>query len=178
MTTLHPTHSALLEAGLKLAEREGLSSMTIDQIVREAGVAKGTFYNHFPDRVAFLVELHLQFHEHLKQLILTDIEGMPLGAERLRRAALSYLDGCLAIKAIKALLLEARSEPAIAAEVQRRNAQFTQLAQDDFEAMGWAHARASARLYVVMCSEAAIMELENGRADEAVRAALFQYIAR
>lgn len=176
MITPHPTHEALLAAGLKLAEEHGLSSMTIDQIVREAGVAKGTFYNHFPDRVAFLVELHLQFHEHLKSLILSGIEGLPLGVERLRRAATIYLDGCLAMRAIKALLLEARSEPAIAVEVQRRNANFALLAEQDFSAIGWPYPAASARLFVVMCQEAAIMELEVGRPDETVRAALFQYI--
>ena len=55
MSKSHPTRNALLEAGLKIAEAEGLAHMTVDQIVREAGVAKGTFYVHFSDRVAFLV---------------------------------------------------------------------------------------------------------------------------
>ncbi len=174
----HPTRSALLEAGLRIAETQGLMNMTVDQIVREAGVAKGTFYVHFPDRVAFLLALHIQFHERLKQMILDAIGPMPPGAERLYRAALTYLDGCLRDKAVKALLLEARSEPAIAAEVQRRNADFAALAEADFAAMGWSEAAVCARLFVAMSAEAALVELEMGGRSEPVRRALGRFVGR
>lgn len=178
MPASHPTRNALLDAGLRLAEAHGLAHMSIDQIVREAGVAKGTFYVHFTDRVAFLVELHIRFHEHLKEMILAGTEGMEPGAERLYRAAILYLDGCLEGKAVKALLLDARSEPAISAEVQNRNADFSRLAAADFEAMGWPEAESCARLYVAMTAEAALVELETGGKNEAIRRALKQFIFR
>lgn len=173
----HPTRELLLSAGLELAEQHGLPNISVDQIVRAAGVSKGTFYVHFPDRQTYLVTLHRQFHDHLRALVLADIEGMPFGAARLHRAALAYLEGCLAGKAVKALLLDARSERAITDEIQARNADFTQLAAADFIAMGWPHPESAARLYVALCAEAALIELEVGRRDEAVRESLRRYLA-
>jgi TetR/AcrR family transcriptional regulator, transcriptional repressor for nem operon len=172
----HPTREALIEAGLRLAENHGLAGMSVNDVVAEAEVAKGTFYVHFRDRTAYLVSLHQWFHDRLKESVLAATADLPHGAERLRRGTTAYLDGCLQGKAVKALLLDARSEPAISAEVQRRNADFAGLAQEDFEAMGRPHAETSARLYVVMGAEAALMELEVGKASNEVRAALFQFI--
>ena len=57
----HPTHDALLQASQRLAEQHGLTNMSLDAVVTEANVAKGTFYNHFQDRTAYLVALHRQF---------------------------------------------------------------------------------------------------------------------
>ncbi len=172
----HPTHDTLLQAGLRLAEQHGLTHMSVNAIVAEAGVAKGTFYVHFPDRTAYLVALHQWFHDRLKQTILTATADLEPGLERLRRGALAYLDGCLQGQAVKALLLEARGEPAIAEQVQHRNADFARLVQPNFEAMGWPHVEATARLYVAMTAEAALIELESGRANESLRAALFQFV--
>ena len=170
----HPTRQALVDAGLELAANDSLNHLTVDAVVNKAGVAKGTFYVHFHDRTTFLVELHAQFHDRLLNAILKATDALPPGAERLRIGTESYLDGCLHEHAVKALLLEARSEAPIAAEVQRRNAQFAAIAQDDFATMGWPDAEASARLFVVLAAEAALMELETGH-NEAVRRALWRF---
>ena len=170
----HPTRQALVDAGLDLAASAGLNHLTVDAVVNKAGVAKGTFYVHFHDRTAFLVALHAQFHERLRDAILQAIAQLPPGAERLRKGTETYLDGCLHERAIKALLLEARSEPPIAAEVQRRNGEFAALAEADFTAMGWPDARISARFFVVLSAEAALVELETGR-NEAARRALWRF---
>jgi AcrR family transcriptional regulator len=176
MSASHPTRSALIDAGLKLAEQQSLSSVTIDQIVHEAGVAKGTFYVHFPDRTSYLVALHQWFHDRLIEAVLNAVTDIPPGLESLRRGTIAYLDGCLHGKAVKALLLEARAEKAIQKEVQKRNVEFATLAQGSFEAMGWHNAEMSARLYVVITAEAALIELEHGGVDKNMRDALFQFI--
>ncbi|HLV97233.1 MAG TPA: TetR/AcrR family transcriptional regulator [Ktedonobacterales bacterium] len=170
----HPTHQALVDAGLDLAASGSLNHLTVDAIVGKAGVAKGTFYVHFHDRTAFLVELHRQFHERLLDAIMTATADIPPGGQRLRVGLETYLDGCLRERAVKALLLEARSEALIAAEVRRRNAQFAALAQDDFAAIGWPDAEVSAKLFVILGAEAALMELETGR-NEAARRALWRF---
>lgn len=170
----HPTRQALVDAGLALAASTGLNRLTVDAVVNKAGVAKGTFYVHFPDRTTFLVALHAQFHERLRDAILQAIAHILPGAERLRKGTETYLDGCLHERAIKALLLEARSEPPIAAEVQRRNSEFATVAQADFAAMGWPDAEISARFFVVLCAEAALVELETGR-SEAARHTLWRF---
>lgn len=165
----HPTRQALIDAGLDLAASASLNRLTVDAVVTKAGVAKGTFYVHFPDRTAYLVALHAQFHERLRDAILRTRAHLPPGAERLRQGTETYLDGCLHERAIKALLLEARAEAPIAAEVQRRNGEFAALAEADFTAMGWPDASISARFFVILAAEAALIELETGRNDVARR---------
>jgi TetR/AcrR family transcriptional repressor of nem operon len=175
-TTLHRTADRLLRAGAELAEQGGLLHMTVDDIVARAGVAKGTFYIHFHDRTAFLVALHRRFHEQVLHSVLAAVAVIAPGGERLQQGAIAYLDQCLQQRAVKALLLEARSEPAIGSEVLARNAEFAQLASADFAALGWPESQASARLYVAMVAEAALMELEAGAAQAPTRTALWQFL--
>lgn len=171
----HPTYNILLKAGSEIAEDYGLAQMTVDAIVGQAGFGKGTFYVHFPDRIFFLVALHAQFHERLLRAVLDATAELSPGAERLRRGTVAYLDACLHERAVKALLLEARGTASIASEVQRRNAQFARLAQADFTALGWSHAETSARLFVALVAEAALMELEADHANDAVRHSLWRF---
>ncbi len=161
----HPTRQALLDAGLDLTDTAGLHHVTVDAIVNKAGVAKGTFYVHFADRRAYLVALHAQFHERLLAAMLQATAHLSPGAERLRQGTETYLDGCLEERAVKALLLEARCEAPIATEVQRRNAEFSALAQEDFTMLGWPDAEIGARLFVALVAEAALIELQTGRND-------------
>ena len=49
------TRAQLIEAANKLIARQAVESITIDDIVKEAGVAKGTFYVHFEDMHALVV---------------------------------------------------------------------------------------------------------------------------
>jgi TetR/AcrR family transcriptional repressor of nem operon len=172
----HPTRQALVDAGFELATNTSLNAITVDAIVRKAGVAKGTFYVHFPDRATFLVALHVQFHERLRDAMLQAMQPLPPGAERLRAGAEAYLNGCLQERAVKAILLEARSEaPPITAEVRRRGAEFAAFAQDDLSVLGWSNTEAGARMFVALVTEAALIELETGH-NEAVRQTLWRFV--
>src|SRR5690242_18163986 len=104
----HPTRIALLDAGFHLADDDGLTSISVDRIVAAAGVAKGTFYVHFADREAYLVALHRQFHDRLRQAIRDASAGLPPGRERLRASTTAYLDGCLDAIGVKGVLTRAR----------------------------------------------------------------------
>ncbi|MEO8608286.1 MAG: helix-turn-helix domain-containing protein [Chloroflexota bacterium] len=174
----HPTYDSLIDAGFQLAEEHGLAAMSVNDVVERAGVAKGTFYVHFPNRTAYLIALHRSFHDDLKVRILEATQNIPPGAERLRVGVEAYLDGCLDGRAVKALLFDARGENAIREEVQRRNVDFAQLVQDDFAAMGDPYAAKSARLAVAMGAEAALIELESGGRDDDMRAALIAFVQR
>ena len=44
------TRAALLAAGLKLLAEQSIDRVSIDDIVQHAGVAKGSFFNHFADK--------------------------------------------------------------------------------------------------------------------------------
>src|ERR1700760_682293 len=85
------TREALIDAGLRLAERTGLTGLSVNLIVADAGVAKGTFFHHFGDRASYLLALHREFHERLTTQILKAIADMPPGRERLITVAHTYL---------------------------------------------------------------------------------------
>ena len=119
--------------------------------------------------------MHAQFHERLLRAVLDATAELSPGAERLRQGTTAYLDACLHERGVKALLLEARSNVSIAAEVQRRNAEFALLAQADFTALGWPNAETAARLFVALVAEAALMELEAAHTSNAVRRSLWRF---
>jgi AcrR family transcriptional regulator len=47
------TRAALIEAGLQLFAERPIDAVPVDDIVAAAGVAKGSFFNHFNDKQAF-----------------------------------------------------------------------------------------------------------------------------
>ncbi len=49
------TRKALIDAAMKLFARQGPDTPTIDDVIAEAGVARGTFYNYFDTRDDLLV---------------------------------------------------------------------------------------------------------------------------
>lgn len=51
------TRAALIRAAETLMSAKSVDAVSIDEIVETAGVAKGTFYNHFPDKDALQHEL-------------------------------------------------------------------------------------------------------------------------
>lgn len=170
------TREQIVAAGLRLAERTGLTGMNINAIVDAAGVAKGTFFHHFGDRSGFLVAIHREFHNRLFADINGAITQLPRGKERLLAGAHAYLDGCLRHRGVRALLLEARAEPAIAEAIAQRNRLVIELTEPDFAALGWTHPADAAALWSGLVVEAALLELALGAAKPATRAALSQFL--
>ncbi|MCW2994194.1 MAG: putative HTH-type transcriptional regulator, partial [Conexibacter sp.] len=82
-TSVHPTAEALLDAGIAVAEEHGLAGLSVNRVVAEAGLAKGTFYVHFVDRDAFVDALHARFHAQVDVAVGAAVEGIPPGPLRL-----------------------------------------------------------------------------------------------
>jgi TetR/AcrR family transcriptional repressor of nem operon len=171
----HPTRALLLDAALGLADDNSLGELSIDEIVRAAGVAKGTFYVHFHDRSEFAVALHDRFHDRLRERIAKAIIGMAPGAKRLRRGGTAYLEGCLDAVGVKAMLAHARGEPAISRKVTESNDRFARQCADDVRAMGRRHPLETARLFVAAAAETALLEMEGGRQPK-LRTALWELL--
>ncbi len=171
------TRAALLDAGLRLAEGAGMSGLSANRVVAEAGVAKGTFFHHFGDRAAYLVEVHRTFHDRLAEEVRAAAAELPRGRERLLAATTTYLDVCLRQRGVRALLFEARSEAAVVAEIGRRNEISAAFLVNDFRAMGRAHPLECARLWVGMTREAAVIEFDTGGQEAAIRDALAAFAA-
>lgn len=51
------TRRRLYEAALEIFRRDGVAACRIDDIVRQVGVSRGTFYFHFPTKEDVLIEL-------------------------------------------------------------------------------------------------------------------------
>jgi AcrR family transcriptional regulator len=170
------TRTALLDAGVAVAEQDGLAGLSVNRVVAQAGVAKGTFYVHFADREAFVDALHARFHERVQDAVARATADTPPGAERIRRGAEAYLDVCLAERAIKALALEARTDTALTAPMEERHERFAASAVPSFRAMGWPDATAAAQLLAAMTSEVALRELAAGRRLPAARRSLRRFL--
>jgi AcrR family transcriptional regulator len=71
------TREALLRAGQQLFAERDVDSVSVDEIVDAAAVAKGSFYNHFEDKNAFAREIAAAARrdvEHLVNLANADID--------------------------------------------------------------------------------------------------------
>jgi AcrR family transcriptional regulator len=141
-----------------------------------AGVAKGTFYVHFADRASFVDALHERFHGRVRDAIAAATAGVPPGSERLALGAEAYLDVCLSDRAVKALALEARSDPALAESMAARHDRHASDAITSFRAMGWPDAAAASQLLAAMTAEIAIRELDAGRRLPQARRALRRFV--
>src|SRR6202008_1870397 len=126
------TRESLIDAGLRLADRTGLAGLSVNLIVGEAGVAKGTFFHHFGDRASYLLALHREFHERLATRIQAATVGMPPGRNRLATTANTRPDGSLSHLGGRALLHKARPAPAVTDEITRRNTASAEQCQADF----------------------------------------------
>lgn len=171
----HPTRRELLDAALAVADRGGLDELSVREVTRQAGLAKGTFYVHFPDRAALLVELHRRFHDDLFAAIAATTSADKPGPARAQARISAFLDGCRRQPGVRAMLLHARSEPAILAEAARRNDQAAQLLAGDLEG-ATEHPMDTARLLVAATAEAALHELNAGRPLPRMRGALTSFI--
>jgi AcrR family transcriptional regulator len=84
------TRKALLDAGLELLSDLSEDGINIDDIVRRAGVAKGSFYNHFPDKDALAVEIYHRLRLDMEARISAINEGVDDPARRSCRAFCTY----------------------------------------------------------------------------------------
>ena len=172
----HPTHDKLIDAALRLADDRPLTQISVDDIVREAGVAKGTFYVHFPDRGHFLAAVTRRFHRSMFAAMSESVADLAPGRDRLVAGARAYLDGCHDQLGVKSILIEARGDPAVAVEAARRNVETAAAATEDWAVLGAPDPAVSARLFVALVSEVALMEVEAGGIDERARRAMVDLI--
>lgn len=63
------TRSALLDAGLDLLAERPIDAIAIDELVAAAGVAKGSFFNHFGDKYGFANAVAEQIRADIEALI-------------------------------------------------------------------------------------------------------------
>ncbi|VVB85584.1 Nucleoid occlusion factor SlmA [uncultured archaeon] len=63
------TRNKIFEVSGRLFKEKGFEKVTVDEITREVGIAKGTFFNYFPTKTALLVYFGKQKEELIYKLI-------------------------------------------------------------------------------------------------------------
>ncbi len=83
------TKTKLLDAALRLIRTKGYTATTVDEICRDAGVSKGSFFHHFPDKEALALAAAKHFSARADELF----ASAPYRAESDPRArVLRYVD--------------------------------------------------------------------------------------
>ncbi len=170
------TRESLLDAGVAIAEASGLAGLGVEAVTKEAGVAKGTFYVYFPDRERFIDALHQRFYAQVNGAVAAAAEGLRPGPELLIAATDAYLDVCLANRGVKALVLETRAQSELTTTMEEREDHFAALARPSLKAAGAASPTISARLFVAMASEVAMIEAEKGHRVRPARETLHTFV--
>ncbi|NOZ76847.1 MAG: TetR/AcrR family transcriptional regulator [Euryarchaeota archaeon] len=67
------TKNRIFEVASRLFKEKGFEKTTVDEITKEAGIAKGTFFNYFPTKVALLGYFAEQKDELIGNLIKEEI---------------------------------------------------------------------------------------------------------
>ncbi len=71
--TIHPraarTRAALLAAGFELLAERPIDAIAVDDIVARAGVAKGSFFNHFIDKQSFAAAIGAAVRAELEERV-------------------------------------------------------------------------------------------------------------
>lgn len=77
------TRTALLEAGLTLLADRPMEAIAIDEVVASAGVAKGSFFNHFDDKHLFARAVADGIRHDLEVHVAAANDGSPDPLDRL-----------------------------------------------------------------------------------------------
>jgi AcrR family transcriptional regulator len=73
--------TALCTAGLDLYLEQGIAKVTVDEIVQEAGVAKGSFYRYFENQEALVVAIMEPLREAVRQAIRAGADSLEAGID-------------------------------------------------------------------------------------------------
>ena len=89
------TRAALIEATYQVVASKEAESVTIDDIISEAGVARGTFYNYFQTREDVLKAMAASLREEMQQKLLGQPVEVADPAERMAIAIRQLLHRAL-----------------------------------------------------------------------------------
>lgn len=77
------TRASLLAAGFELLAERPIDAIPIDDLVARAGVAKGSFFNHFRDKSDFATAISTEVRLELEALVARANEGVSDPVERI-----------------------------------------------------------------------------------------------
>jgi len=98
----------ILTAAHDLFYREGIRAVGVDRLIAESGVAKRTFYRHFPTKQALVLAFLEHRHERWMTMFETGLEAQPPGPQAVVGALARWFSdpafrGCAFINAVAEL---------------------------------------------------------------------------
>ncbi|MBI1348189.1 TetR family transcriptional regulator [bacterium] len=81
----------ICQAAIRIAARDSLLAMTLDNVAKEAGISKGGVMYHFPTKEQLLTGVMQYFGERAERMLLRRIAEDPEPRYRWARAMLSFL---------------------------------------------------------------------------------------
>jgi len=113
----HVTREEILAAGRRLFGEMGLYESRIEDLTREAGIAKGTIYGYFPNKEALILAVAAKGYGELLAHVRERSAGTRAGTARLRRIARAHVefmagnpDLMRVLRQVRGMLMFARRE--------------------------------------------------------------------
>ncbi len=85
------TRAALLAAGAELLAQRPIDAIPVNDIVDAAGVAKGSFFNHFPDKDAFAAAVSAEIRAEIEAQVTMANSDVADPARRIARAVSGFI---------------------------------------------------------------------------------------
>jgi AcrR family transcriptional regulator len=135
-----PKYADLLSTAKRLFWKHGIRRVSIEEICREAGVSKMTFYRFFPNKIE-LAKTMLEgiFDESMREYRALMDENIPF-EEKVRRQLLMKFKGTEAISAEFVRDIYSNHEWGLGAYMQQRTEETLQVIMSDYahaQRMGW-----------------------------------------
>ena len=145
-------YTKILDTALGLFEKNGTHLVSIDEIVRGAGVAKGTFYLYFKDRYDLISTLIIEKASKYMSLLSDKYEPRDFGdVSTSVRHYIEYISDFLQKNKTLCILIEKNLNTCVNAVAQTKEGPIKELYEKIFSELincGVAEAEARAKLYL------------------------------
>ena len=145
-------YTKILDTALGLFEKNGTHLVSIDEIVKGAGVAKGTFYLYFKDRYDLISTLIIEKASKYMSLLSDEYEPRDFGdVSTSVRHYIEYLSDFLQKNKTLCILIEKNLNTCVNAVAQAKEGPIKELYEKIFAELincGFAEAEARAKLYL------------------------------
>lgn len=145
-------YTKILDTALRLFEKNGTHLVSIDEIVKGAGVAKGTFYLYFKDRYDLISTLIIEKASKYMSLLSDKYEPRDFGdVSTSVRHYIEYLSDFLQKNKTLCILIEKNLNTCVNAVAQTKEGPIKELYEKIFSELincGAAEAEARAKLYL------------------------------
>ena len=88
------TRERLLRLSRNILAHEGYAALTLDSLIKQAGLTKGAFYHHFPSKRALFEAVYIQAEEEVGERIMTASASKTDLWDQLIAGCDAYLEAC------------------------------------------------------------------------------------